>query len=70
MRADHPHPFTGTVKSSNSAEIISVERRKKMVLNVKNLRQKSDKEYEQNFDWGMNILKGYRRKLRMIIAGC
>ena len=34
-----------------------------MVLNVKNLRQKSDKEYEQNFDWGMNILKGYRKEV-------
>ena len=34
-----------------------------MVLNVKNLRQKSGKEYEQNFDWGMNILKGYRQEV-------
>ena len=34
-----------------------------MVLNVKNLRQKYEKRYEQNFDWGINILKGYRQEI-------
>lgn len=34
-----------------------------MVLNVNNLKQNSDKRYEQNFDWGINILKGYRQEI-------
>ena len=34
-----------------------------MVLNIKNLKQNSDKRYEQNFDWGINVLKGYRREI-------
>lgn len=34
-----------------------------MVLNIKNLKQNSDKRYEQNFDWGIDILKGYRREI-------
>lgn len=34
-----------------------------MVLNVKNLKQNSEKRYEQNFDWGISILKGYRQEI-------
>ena len=34
-----------------------------MVLNVNNLKQNSDKRYEQTFDWGFNILKDYRQEI-------
>jgi hypothetical protein len=34
-----------------------------MVLNSKDLKQNSDKRYEQNFDWGISILKGYRQEI-------